>query len=104
MKKEKLILSAVDCIVFAAALFVSAGISLYLQMTGKKTKEEYLLAGRDMSVLPIAFSHMATFLSTTIFMGVPTEIYLYGTNLVFLKFRFYNWSHHCIVYFLTDLC
>ncbi|GFY62153.1 putative sodium-dependent multivitamin transporter [Trichonephila inaurata madagascariensis] len=41
-----------------------------------------------MSVLPIAFSLMATFLSTTTFMGVPTEIYLYGTNLVFMNLGF----------------
>ncbi|GFY65577.1 hypothetical protein TNIN_483251 [Trichonephila inaurata madagascariensis] len=50
MKNEQLILSVVDYILLVAMLFVSAGIGLYFQLTSKKkTNEEYLLAGKDMS-------------------------------------------------------
>ncbi|GFR07193.1 putative sodium-dependent multivitamin transporter [Trichonephila clavata] len=89
MKNEKLILSVVDCVVIAAMLFVSTGIGLYFQVISKKkTNEEYLLAGKNMSVLPVAFSLMATLISTSSVMGIPAEMYLYGTNLAFLNLGF----------------
>ncbi|GFY65578.1 putative sodium-dependent multivitamin transporter [Trichonephila inaurata madagascariensis] len=89
MKNEKFTLSDVDYVVFGVTFFVSAGIGLYFQLTSKKkTSEEYLLAGKDMSVLPVAFSLMATCMSTTTFIGVPTEMYLYGTNMAFINLGF----------------
>ncbi|GFW25322.1 sodium-coupled monocarboxylate transporter 2 [Trichonephila clavipes] len=88
MKNEKLILDAVDYVFLGATLCVSAGIGLFFQMTSKKTNEEYLLAGKDMSVFPVAFSLMATFMSSTNLMGVPAEMYIYGTNMVFMNFGF----------------
>ncbi|GFW25358.1 putative sodium-dependent multivitamin transporter [Trichonephila clavipes] len=89
MKNEQLILSVVDYILLVAMLFVSAGIGLYFQLTSKKkTNEEYLLAGKDMSVLPVTFSLMATFMSSPSIMGIPTEMYLYGTNMVFMNLGF----------------
>ncbi|GFU22024.1 putative sodium-dependent multivitamin transporter [Nephila pilipes] len=86
MIHEKFILSAVDYVFFAALLLVSAGIGLYFQLTTKKkTNDEYLLAGKNMSVLPVAFSLMATFMSSTNIMGIPAEMYLYGTNMTFMN-------------------
>ncbi|GFY47053.1 putative sodium-dependent multivitamin transporter [Trichonephila inaurata madagascariensis] len=89
MKNEKLILSVEDYVVIVAMLFVSTGIGLYFHLTSKKkTNEEYLLAGKDMSVLPVALSLMATLTSTSSVMGIPAEMYLYGTNLAFLNLGF----------------
>lgn len=88
MKPEKFILGVVDYVVFMATLLVSAGIGIYFHLNSKKTNEEYLLAGKDMSVLPVAFSLMATFLSATTLMGIPTEMYLYGTNMTFMNLGF----------------
>ncbi|GFU52502.1 sodium-coupled monocarboxylate transporter 2 [Trichonephila clavipes] len=89
MKNEKLILSVEDYVVIVAMLFVSIGIGLYFQITSrKKTNVEYLLAGKDMFVLPVALSLMATLTSTSTVMGIPAEMYLYGTNLAFLNLGF----------------
>ncbi|GFU22031.1 putative sodium-dependent multivitamin transporter [Nephila pilipes] len=89
MKLEKLTLSAVDYVFLAATLLVSSGIGLYFQITSKKrTNEEYLLAGKNMSVTPVAFSLMATFMSSTTLMGIPVEMYLYGTNMTFMNLGF----------------
>ncbi|GFW25364.1 sodium-coupled monocarboxylate transporter 2 [Trichonephila clavipes] len=89
MKNENFTLSAVDYVVFVATFFVSAGIGLYFQLTSKKkTNEEFLLAGKDMSVLPVSISLMATCMSTTTFMGIPAEMYLYGTNMTFINLGF----------------
>ncbi|GBN39921.1 Sodium-coupled monocarboxylate transporter 2 [Araneus ventricosus] len=89
MGSEKFMLSAADYIIFAAMLVVSAGIGIFFQLTSKKkTNEEYLLAGKDMSILPVAFSLMATFMSATTLMGIPAEMYLYGTNMAFMNIGF----------------
>ncbi|GFT24638.1 putative sodium-dependent multivitamin transporter [Nephila pilipes] len=89
MKLEKLTLSVVDYAFLAATLLVSSGIGLYFQITSKKrTNEEYLLAGKNMSVTPVAFSLMATFMSSTTLMGLPVEMYLYGTNMTFMNLGF----------------
>ncbi|GFR26141.1 putative sodium-dependent multivitamin transporter, partial [Trichonephila clavata] len=89
MKSDKFILSAVDYVCLGATFLVSAGIGVYFQLTTKKkTNEEYLLAGKDMSVFTVAFSIMATFMSCTALMGLPTEMYLYGTNMAFINVGF----------------
>ncbi|GFQ97212.1 putative sodium-dependent multivitamin transporter [Trichonephila clavata] len=89
MHREKFVLSAFDYLIFAATLAVSSGIGLFFQLTSKKkTNEEYLLAGKDMTVLPVAFSLMATFMSATVLMGIPAEMYLYGTNMAFMNVGF----------------
>ncbi|GBN70860.1 hypothetical protein AVEN_46066-1 [Araneus ventricosus] len=75
--------------VFVVMLVVSVGIGIFFQLTSKKkTNEEYLLAGKDMSILPVAFSLFATFMSATTLMGIPAEMYLYGTNMAFLNIGF----------------
>ncbi|CAL1269241.1 unnamed protein product [Larinioides sclopetarius] len=70
-------------------LVVSAGIGIFFQLTSKKkTYVDYLLAGKDMLIFPVAFSLFATFMSATTLMGIPAEMYLYGTNMAFLNIGF----------------
>ncbi|KAF8763707.1 Sodium-coupled monocarboxylate transporter 1 like protein [Argiope bruennichi] len=89
MDSEKFMLSIADYIMFAALLAVSAGIGVFFIFKSKKnTNDEYLLAGKDMSILPVAFSLMATFMSATTLMGIPAEMYLYGTNMAFMNIGF----------------
>ncbi|GBN73768.1 Sodium-coupled monocarboxylate transporter 2 [Araneus ventricosus] len=89
MNSEKFTLSTADFIILAVMLVVSAGIGVFFQLTSKKkTNEEYLLAGKDMSILPVAFSLFATFMSATTLMGIPAEMYLYGTNMAFMNIGF----------------
>ncbi|CAL1269236.1 unnamed protein product [Larinioides sclopetarius] len=89
MGSEKFMLTAADYIIVTAMLLVSAGIGIFFQFKNKKkTNEEYLLAGKDMSILPVAFSLMATFMSATTLMGIPAEMYLYGTNMTFMNLGF----------------
>lgn len=47
----------------------------------QKSTEDYLLAGRQMSWLPVAISIMATNTSAGSYMGIPT--YVFGHNLMF---------------------
>lgn len=52
-----------DYLVVSVMLLVSSVIGIYYRMTGgqQKTNNEYLLADRNMSALPVAFSLMARF-------------------------------------------
>ncbi|CAL1266292.1 unnamed protein product [Larinioides sclopetarius] len=74
------LLGTSDYVVIALVLAVSASIGLYFRFTGgrQKTLEEFLLAGRNMAVLPVAFSLLATYISAVSLLGIPAEIYLYG--------------------------
>lgn len=77
----------VDYIVFAAMLIVSAAVGIYFQFTGGKqrTTEEIILGDKKMSVLPVAFSLMASFASAIGMLGFSAENYLFGFHLAFFS-------------------
>lgn len=79
-----------DYVVFAIVLCISAGIGIYFRLTGgkQKTTKEYLLADRNMSVLPVAFSLMASFMSAVTLLGVSTENYQFGTMFVIINISY----------------
>lgn len=87
---EKFILSAADYGIFGMMLVISAAIGLYFRIFGgqQKTNDEYLLAGKDMFIFPVSLSLMATFMSATTLMGIPTEMYVFGTNMTFMNVGF----------------
>ncbi|KAF8763788.1 putative sodium-dependent multivitamin like protein [Argiope bruennichi] len=61
-----------DYVVIALVLGVSASIGLYFRFTGgrQKTLEEFLLAGRNMAIPPVAFSLLATYISAISLLGL----------------------------------
>jgi hypothetical protein len=71
----------IDYVVFAFSLVVSAAIGIYHGFRGKKQSSvgEFLMGDRKMSLLPVALSMQATFLSAIFLLGVPAEIYTFGT-------------------------
>jgi Na+/proline symporter len=73
---------SVDFAVFALMLFVSVAIGLYYAFTGgkQKTTAEFLLANRKMMAVPIALSLLASFMSAITILGVPAEVYTFGTQ------------------------
>ncbi|ESO83050.1 hypothetical protein LOTGIDRAFT_134119 [Lottia gigantea] len=70
-----------DFVVLGAMLAVSIFIGLYHGFRKKKqSTDEYLMGGRNMSFLPVAFSVMASFLSAISVLGAPVEIYTFGAS------------------------
>ncbi len=57
--------SVPDYVVFALVLAVSAGIGIFYGCTGgkQKTTQEFLMADRSMSIMPVALSLLASFMS-----------------------------------------
>ncbi|XP_068136034.1 sodium-dependent multivitamin transporter isoform X2 [Hyperolius riggenbachi] len=78
--------STVDYIIFALLLVLSSAIGLYYALSGGKqrTTQEFLLANRNMGFFPVALSLLATFQSAVAILGVPSEIYRFGTEYWFL--------------------
>ncbi|KAM4695208.1 sodium-dependent multivitamin transporter [Discoglossus pictus] len=78
--------TTVDYIIFALLLVLSSAIGLYYALSGGKqrTTQEFLLANRSMGFLPVALSLLATFQSAVAILGVPAEIYRFGTEYWFL--------------------
>lgn len=62
-------------------LLVSAGIGIYYRFTGGKqrTNKEYFLADGGVSIVPVSFSLVASFMSAISLMGLSTEMYSFGT-------------------------
>ncbi|XP_030627005.1 solute carrier family 5 member 6a [Chanos chanos] len=76
----------VDYVIFAVLLVASAGIGLFYAFSGgrQRTTQEFLLADRSMSCLPVSLSLLATFQSAVAILGAPSEIYAHGTQYWFL--------------------
>uniref|UniRef100_G1QRT5 Solute carrier family 5 member 6 n=1 Tax=Nomascus leucogenys TaxID=61853 RepID=G1QRT5_NOMLE len=78
--------SVVDYVVFVLLLVLSLAIGLYhaCRGWGRHTVGELLMADRKMGCLPVALSLLATFQSAVAILGVPSEIYRFGTQYWFL--------------------
>ena len=72
----------VDFAVFGVMLLLSAAIGIYHAFTGGKqrTTKEFLFANRGMMGIPVALSLLASFMSAITILGVPSEIYIFGTQ------------------------
>lgn len=81
---------AADYAVFTVMLLVSSLIGIYYRFTGdrQQTAREYLVANKNMSVVPVAFSLMASFMSAVTLLGVPSENYYYGTQFVIINIAY----------------
>ncbi|GAB0090910.1 hypothetical protein DMENIID0001_056900 [Sergentomyia squamirostris] len=71
-----------DYFFFTIVFILSMGIGLYYAVKARgqvSTVDDYLLGGRKMGILPVCCSLVATVLSGTAIIGIPAEIYAYGT-------------------------
>ncbi|XP_013175750.1 PREDICTED: sodium-coupled monocarboxylate transporter 1-like [Papilio xuthus] len=76
--------SWLDYSVFVAMLSICVGIGIYFGFFKKQNStQDYLMGGRNMKLIPICFSLVATFISGISLLGTPTELYIYGTSYIF---------------------
>ncbi|XP_069162733.1 sodium-coupled monocarboxylate transporter 1-like isoform X2 [Procambarus clarkii] len=75
--------TSVDYTLFILMLVASMGIGVVsaFRSRGKASTQEYLLGGRNMSPVPVAFSLLGGSISAISILGNPTEIYFFGTQL-----------------------
>uniref|UniRef100_A0A4W3JA86 Solute carrier family 5 member 8 n=1 Tax=Callorhinchus milii TaxID=7868 RepID=A0A4W3JA86_CALMI len=72
--------TAWDYLVFALTLLISGLIGIYYAVKGKgqETSMDFLMGNRQMSVLPVALSLTASFMSAVTVLGSPFEVYRFG--------------------------
>lgn len=79
----KILFSVLDYTIFILVLVISAAFGIYYGFLSKKKQNntaEYLLGGKSMGTLPIALSLIASNISGIALLGIPSEIYMYGTQ------------------------
>ncbi|XP_012277365.1 sodium-coupled monocarboxylate transporter 2 [Orussus abietinus] len=79
---EHLTFGWTDYVLFGGLLGVSILIGIYFGFFGKKQDNttEYLLGGKTMAFFPVSMSLIASHLSGISLLGVPSEVYLFGTQ------------------------
>ena len=78
-----------DYLVFVMMLLLCIMIGIYFGfMKGHKSNSEteYLMGGRNMMVFPVALSLIASFISGITLLGLPTEVYSFGIQYVYVCF------------------
>ena len=82
--------SAVDYVVFSIMLLISALIGVWYGCGpgGKQTTAEYHLGDRQMKNWPVAISILVSSLSAITILGIPGEIYTYGTQFSVVIFSY----------------
>lgn len=81
-----------DYVVFLMMLLSCSLIGVYFGFVQKKPQkstaggraDDYLVGGRQMAVFPVTMSLIASFISGITLLGTPTEIYVYGTQYMFI--------------------
>ncbi|KAF2347514.1 Sodium/solute symporter [Trinorchestia longiramus] len=74
--------SPMDYFVFSVMIVASLGIGVYHCMRGNRTTDDFLLAGRSMTPVPIALSLTATFISSISILGNVGEVYGHGIQFM----------------------
>ncbi|XP_057657298.1 putative sodium-dependent multivitamin transporter isoform X2 [Diorhabda carinulata] len=79
-----------DYVVIAIVLAISSIIGIYFRCTGgkQKTTKEFLLADKNMSITPVAFSLMASFMSAITLLGVSSENYSFGVQFIVINISY----------------
>lgn len=80
---ERFLFSTLDYSIFVLLLAGSALIGLYYGFLSKRKQDntaEYLLGGKSLGVIPVSLSLVASFISGISILGIPSEMYLYGTQ------------------------
>ncbi|XP_049878245.1 sodium-coupled monocarboxylate transporter 2-like [Pectinophora gossypiella] len=76
--------SWIDYSVFVVMLLICGGIGVFFGFVKKqKSTQDYLMGGRNMKLVPVCFSLVASFISGISLLGTPTELYIYGTSYCF---------------------
>ncbi|SPP83838.1 sodium-coupled monocarboxylate transporter 1 [Drosophila guanche] len=76
-----------DYVAFVAMFLLCICIGIYFGFMNKSVSEaDYMLGGRKMLVIPIAFSLVASFISGITLLGLPTEVYSYGVQYLYVAF------------------
>lgn len=75
-----------DYLIFGACLFISIGIGVYHAFKGRhnKSTNDYYFGGKTMGAIPVTLSLIVTYQSSVFLLGMPAELYVYGTMFMWI--------------------
>ncbi|KAK9869592.1 hypothetical protein WA026_003342 [Henosepilachna vigintioctopunctata] len=74
-----------DYVSFVIMLLLCVVVGLYFGcVKSSENAQEYLMGGRTMNVFPVALSLLASYISGISLLGIPTEIYVYGIQYMYI--------------------
>ena len=73
---------------FVMLVPVFIGVLFAIRDKNRATRTEYLLGGRNMKLLPVAMSIFITFQSAISQIGIPMDVYLYGSMIFVVSVGF----------------
>ena len=75
----------VDYVIFILVIAASLSIGVYYAIFKQnKTTSQYLMAGRNLSIIPTAISLLVSYISAISILGNAAEIYYYGIDYMFV--------------------
>lgn len=76
-------LDGLDYTILSFLLLISVGIGVFYAWKDRKDSgtDGFLMGDRSMSLWPSSFSMVATFISSTVIIGFPLEVYYHGTQV-----------------------
>ncbi|XP_035714103.1 sodium-coupled monocarboxylate transporter 1 [Folsomia candida] len=77
-----------EYLVIGTVILSSLSIGVYYGcfVPGNTKNDQFLMAGRSMSILPVTLSLVCSFVSAVTLLGNPVEVYYYGQQWTFLCF------------------
>ena len=84
------LLHIADYVIFGLSIVASFAISIYFACRKDKNQstEDYLVASRQMSVIPVATSLLVSILSAISLLGTCSEVYYFGIEALFTVLAF----------------
>ncbi|KAJ8683292.1 hypothetical protein QAD02_019084 [Eretmocerus hayati] len=80
---QQIVFGWIDYSLFSGLLGFSLLIGFYFGLFSKQDSvNEYLFGGKTMSYMPVAASILASLLSGITFLGIPTEVYFHGSQVI----------------------
>ena len=88
-----------EYVIFVVTLLITLGIGIFNALAGnkKKTANEYMMANRQLGILPVALSMFMSYISAITVLGNTAEMYTYGVQLWFFTVG------NCISFVLSAL-
>ncbi|KAF5299819.1 hypothetical protein FQA39_LY11356 [Lamprigera yunnana] len=79
--------SWIDYLIFIVVTAIGCSVGVYFGLCTKQTTiSDYLFGGKMMNWFPITMSLTSSVLSSVTLLGLPTEVYLHGTQITLLVF------------------